>query len=69
MSNEKIKHLSDKQRDRSGNPIRDAIKRAQQHVRNAGVDDLEEPRGFVSGDMKRFLENPDEHEKGEDGGR
>jgi len=28
-----------------------------------GPDDLEEPEGFASGDMKKFLENPENYEK------
>jgi hypothetical protein len=63
VSEDKIKHLSDKQREKNGGSIKDAIKRAKQHIRNIAADDLEEPEGFVSGDMKKFLENPDECEK------
>lgn len=63
MSDEKIKHLSDKTR---GASIKDAIKRAKQFIRNVGADDLDEPEGFASGDMKKFLENPECCEKGED---
>lgn len=63
MSKDNIKYLSDKQRKENGGSIKDAIKRAQQHVRNVGADDLEEPEGFASGDMKKFLENPENYEK------
>ena len=66
MSDEKIKHLSDEQRKKSGGSIKDAIRRAKQHIRNVGADELEEPEGFASGDLKKFLENPDEHEKEDD---
>ena len=66
MSDENIKHLSNKQRERNGGSVRDAIKRAKQHIRNVSVDDLEEPEGFASGDMKKFLMNPDEYEKEDD---
>ncbi len=66
MSNEKIKHLSDKQREKNAGSIKDAIKRAKQHIRNVGADDLDEPEGFASGDMKKFLENPEEYEKEQD---
>ncbi|MEJ2682340.1 MAG: hypothetical protein P8176_01385 [Gammaproteobacteria bacterium] len=66
MSDDKIKHLSDKQSEKNGSSIKDAIKRAKQHIRNVGADNLEEPEGFSSGDMKKFLENPDEYDK-EDG--
>lgn len=63
MSKDNIKYLSDKQRKENGGSIKDAIKRAQQHVRNVGAGDLEEPEGFASGDMKKFLENPENYEK------
>tara|TARA_R110000868_G_scaffold231546_1_gene484960 strand:+ start:342 stop:563 length:222 start_codon:yes stop_codon:yes gene_type:complete len=66
MSDDKIKHLSDKQREKNGGSIKDAIKRAKQHIRNVGAGDLDEPEGFASGDMKKFLENPDEYEKEDD---
>lgn len=66
MSKDNLKHLSDKQRKENGGSIKDAIKRAKQHIRNVGADDLEEPEGFASGDMKKFLENPDEYEKEDD---
>ncbi|MFV1872122.1 MAG: hypothetical protein ACMZ64_02180 [Oleiphilus sp.] len=66
MSDEKIKHLSDKQREKNSGSIKDAIKRAKQHIRNVGADDLEEPEGFASGDMKKYLENPDAYEKEDD---
>lgn len=66
MSKKNIEHLSDKQRKKNSGSIKDAIRRAKQHIRNVGADDLEEPEGFASGDMKKFLENPDEYEKDED---
>ena len=69
MSEKKIERLSDKQRKKNGGAIRDAIRRARQHVRNVGADNLEEPEGFASGDMKKFLENPEEYEKGDDDDR
>ena len=43
--------------------ISDAIKRAKQHIRNVGAEDLQEPDGFASGDMKKFLEDPEAYEK------
>lgn len=66
MSEDNIKHLSDKQRKENGGSIKEAIKRAKQHIRNVRADDLEEPEGFASGDMKKFLENPDEDENEDD---
>lgn len=65
MSDEKIKLLSDKQREKNGPSIKDAIRRAKQHIRNLGADKQEEPEGLVSGDMKKFLDDPDEYEKEE----
>lgn len=56
---DKIKHLSDKRPGSDGNAIKDAIRRAKQRIRNVGADDSDEPEGFASGDMKKFLENPD----------
>lgn len=65
MGDDKIKPLTDKQREKSGDPIKDAIRRAKQHIRRVGADEQEEPEGFASGDMNKFLENPDDYE-GED---
>lgn len=65
MSDENIKHLGGKQRGRSSS-ITDAIKRAKQRIRNAKADDLDEPEGFASGDMKRFLADPEEYESGDE---
>ncbi|BFM13304.1 hypothetical protein R50072_34570 [Simiduia litorea] len=58
---EKIKHIRDAQK-KTGS-ISDAIKRAKQHIRNVGAEDLQEPDGFASGDMKKFLEDPEAYEK------
>ena len=63
MSDKKIKYLSDEQRKKNGGSIKDAIQRAKQHIRNTGADELNEPEGFASGDMKKFLENPDKYNK------
>jgi hypothetical protein len=35
---------------------------AQAHIRNIHAEDTEEPKGFASVDMKKFLENPDSYE-------
>lgn len=59
MSNKKIKYISDEQRKKSGSSIKDALRRAKQHIRNTGADELSEPEGFASGDMKKFIESPD----------
>jgi hypothetical protein len=34
-----------------------------------GVENLEEPEGFASGDMKKFLENPDTYKKDNEGSK
>jgi hypothetical protein len=52
-----IKHISDAQK-KTGS-ISEAIKRAKQHIRNVGAEDLQEPDGFASGDSKKFLEDPE----------
>ena len=66
MSDEKIKYLSDKQREKNGSAISDAIRHAKQLVRNVGAEDLAEQEGLASGDMKKFLDNPEEYEQGGD---
>lgn len=58
---EKVKHISDVKK-KSGS-ISDAIRRAKQHIRNVGAEDIPEPDGFSSGDMKKFLEDPEGYEK------
>ena len=63
MSEKNVKHLSDKQRKKDGGSIKNAIRRAKQHIRNVGANEAEEPEGFASGDMNGFLENPDEYSK------
>ena len=66
---DKIKQIGDQRRKKKPVSIEDAIKRAAQHIRNTGADKLEEPEAFVSGDMKKFLEQPDIYEKGDDNER
>jgi hypothetical protein len=39
------------------------IWRAKQRIRNVGADKSEEPEGFASGDIKKFLKDPDKYEK------
>lgn len=60
---EKVKHISDAKKKGS---ISDAIRRAKQHIRNVGAEDIAEPEGFASGDMKKFLEDPESYEKEDD---
>ncbi len=68
MSDE-IKRLSEQARKKKPQSIADAIKRAKAHVRNVGAENLEEPDGFASGDMKKFLENPEAYEKEDEGNK
>lgn len=63
MSKDKVKHISDKQRERDSGDISEAIRRARQHIRNIDSDEIDEPDGLVSGDMKKFLDDPDQYEK------
>lgn len=63
---DKIKHITDQRRKKNPGSVADAIKRAKQHIRNVGAEDLKEPEGFSSGDMKKFLENPDVEDEGDD---
>ena len=58
---EKVKHLSDAKK--KNGSISDAIRRAKQHIRNVDAEDIPEPDGFASGDMKKFLEDPESYEK------
>ncbi|MFV8781161.1 hypothetical protein ACNKU7_01950 [Microbulbifer sp. SA54] len=62
MSKEKVKHISDKQRERDSRDISEAIRRARQHIRNIDSDEINEPDGLVSGDMKKILDDPDPYE-------
>ena len=63
MSNNKVKSLAEKRNEKQTETIQDAIKRAKQLIRNNNAENLEEPEGLASGDMKKFLNNPDEYEK------
>jgi hypothetical protein len=61
--NDNVEHLSDQRSKKDSESIKDAIKRAKQHVRNVGAENLDEPEGFASGDMKKFLDDPEGYEK------
>lgn len=63
MSNEKVKSLAEKRSEKQTETIQDAIKRAKQLIRNNNAENIEEPGGLASGDMKKFLSDPDEYEK------
>lgn len=64
MSSQKIKQLSDKQREKETHSISSAMKRAKQHIRNIEAEDLDEPTALASGDMNLFLKNPNKYEQG-----
>lgn len=61
---EKVKHINDGKKEKG--TISDAIRRAKQHIRNVGAEDIPEPDGFASGDMEKFLEDPESYEKEDD---
>lgn len=61
--NDNVEHLSDQRCKKDSKSIKDAIKRAKQHVRNVGAEQLVEPEGFASGDMKKFVNDPEGYEK------
>ncbi|WP_444995439.1 hypothetical protein [Aliikangiella sp. IMCC44359] len=63
MMSNKVKSINQQRNKKKQTSIADAIKRAKQHIRNVGAEDLEEPDGLASGDMKKFLEDPDLYEK------
>ncbi|CCU72369.1 hypothetical protein [Thalassolituus oleivorans] len=63
MSNEKVKSVAEKRSEMKAETIQGAIKRTKQLIRNNNADNLEEPEGLASGDMKKFLSGPDEYEK------
>jgi hypothetical protein len=65
---EKIKRLSVQRRKKKPESIRDAVRRGAQHIRNVGAENLEEPEGFASGDMKKFLEDPEAYDKEDEDG-
>ena len=63
MSNGKVKSLAEKRGEKQTETIPDAIKWAKQLIRNNKAENLEEPEGLASGDMRKFLNNPDKYEK------
>lgn len=66
MTKKNVERLDEKRRKRKGSSIAEAIRQAKQRVRNLGADEHDEPEGLASGDMKRFLENPEDYEKEDD---
>ena len=63
MNNKKVKSLAEKRTEKQTETIQDAVKRAKQLIRNNNAENLEEPEGLASGDMKKFRRDPGEYEK------
>ncbi len=61
-----IKSINQQRNKKKPGSIEDAINKARQQIRNVGAEDLEEPEGLVSGDMKKFLEDPARYEQEDD---
>ncbi len=66
MSKSEVDSLNEERRSQKGPSVKDAIKRAKQHLRNIKADELEEPEALASGDMKKFLDDPEAYEKDTD---
>lgn len=62
----KIENLTERRNKKKPISIEEAAKRAARRFRDLAPQDAEEPEALASGDMKKFLENPDEYEKDED---
>lgn len=60
---DKIRRISEQRSRKKANSIALAIRRAAQHIHNVGVYKFEEQEALASGDMKKFLENPDVNKK------
>jgi hypothetical protein len=63
MNNDKVKSLAEKRVEKHPEPIQVVIKRARQLLRNNYAENLEEPEGLASGDMKKFLSDSDGYDK------
>lgn len=61
--NKKIENLTEYRNKKKPSTAQEAARRASQRFRDLAPENLEEPQGLASGDMKKFLENPDEYEK------
>lgn len=62
----KVENLSKHRNKKKPITLDEAAKRAARRFRDLAPKDIEEPEALASGDMKKFLENPEEYEKGED---
>ncbi|MGI9279844.1 MAG: hypothetical protein ACR2PX_09455 [Endozoicomonas sp.] len=62
----KIENLTKHRNKKKPATIEEAARRAARRFRDMTPTNIEEPEALASGDMKKFLENPDEYEKGED---
>jgi hypothetical protein len=63
MNNEKVKSLAEKRAEKHPETIQDAVKLVKQLIRNNNAENLEDPEGLASGDMKKFLSDPAEYDK------
>jgi len=63
MTDEKVKSLAKTRGKKQTETIQDAIRRAKQLIRNNNAENIEEPEGLASGDMNKFINNPEEYEK------
>ncbi|GAB1256183.1 hypothetical protein NBRC116494_06850 [Aurantivibrio plasticivorans] len=62
----KVENLTEHRNKKKPPTVQEAARRAARRFRDMVPKDLEEPEGLASGDMKKFLENPDEYEKEDD---
>lgn len=62
----KIENLTERRNKKKPCTIEQAAKTAARRFRGLSPDDVEEPEGLASGDMKKFLEDPDAYESEED---
>lgn len=62
----KVENLSKHRNKKNPVSIEEAAKRAARRFREGAPADIEEPDALASGDMEKFLEDPEAYEKGED---
>lgn len=58
-----IRRISDHRRKKKPLSIEEAVRAAAQHARNVSANDLDEPQGLASGDMEKFLKDPEAWER------
>lgn len=62
----KIENLTRHRNKKKPASVEEAARRAARRFRDLAPQDIEEPEALASGDMKKFLEDPDAYEQGED---